>query len=87
VIGFSLANFGDIWTDCARNQLVLQRVEERNILYTITGRMAIWIGHTLHRNCLLRHVSEGKIEGTGSRGRRRKQLLGNVKKKKEYTGI
>ena len=58
VIGFSLANFGDNWTDCVTDELVLQRVEERNILYTIKRRMAIRIGHTLHRNCLLKYVSK-----------------------------
>jgi hypothetical protein len=26
-------------------------------------RMANWIGHILCRNCLLKHVIEGKIEG------------------------
>ena len=31
------------------------------------------------RNCLLKHVIEGKIDGTGRRRRRRKQLLDYVK--------
>jgi hypothetical protein len=34
-----------------------------------------WIGHVLRRNCLLKHVIEGKIEGKGRRGRRCKELL------------
>jgi hypothetical protein len=42
-------------------------------------RKANWIDHTLRRNCLLKHVSEGQIEGsvevTGRRGRRRKKVL------------
>jgi len=42
-------------------------------------RKAKWIVHILRRNCLLKHVIEGKIEGrvevTGRRERRRKQLL------------
>jgi hypothetical protein len=45
--------------------------------------MAYWIGHILSRNCLLKHVIEVKIERrievTGRRGRRRKQLLDNPK--------
>jgi len=49
--------------------------------------MAIWIGHTLHRNYLLKHVIEGKLEGTGRWEIRRKQLLDDVKGKTEYTGI
>jgi hypothetical protein len=38
--------------------------EERNILHTIRRRKANWIGHILHRNCLLKHIIEGKIRGT-----------------------
>jgi len=37
--------------------------EERNILQTIKRRKAKWIGHMLHRNCLLKHLIEGKIKG------------------------
>jgi hypothetical protein len=59
---------------------VLHRVkEERNNLHSIKRRQANWIGHILRRNCLLKHIIEGKIEGRtevkGRRGRRRKQLL------------
>jgi hypothetical protein len=65
------------WTDRVRNEEVLHRVkEERNIVHTIKRRKATWIGHILRRNCLLKHVIEGKlaarIEVTGRRGRKRK---------------
>jgi hypothetical protein len=36
----------------------------------------------LGRNCLLKQVIEGKIEVMGRRGRRRKQLLNEVKEKR-----
>jgi len=36
---------------------------------------AKWIAHLLHKNCLLQHVIEGKIEETRRWGRRRKKLL------------
>jgi len=50
-------------TDHVRND-VLQRVkEERNVLQTIKRRKANWNGHILPRNCLLKNVIEGKIEG------------------------
>jgi len=66
-----------IWTDRVRNGEVLQGVkEERIILQILKRRIANWIGHTLRRNCLLKHVNQGQIEGrinvTGRRGRRRK---------------
>jgi hypothetical protein len=47
-----------------RNEEVLCRVtEERNDLHTVKRRKADWIGHILRRNCLLKHVIEGNIEG------------------------
>jgi hypothetical protein len=72
-----------------RNEEVLHRVkEERNIVHTIKRRKANWIGHILRRNCLLKHGIEGKLEGrieiTGRRGRRRKQLLHDLTEKKRY---
>jgi hypothetical protein len=51
------------WTDHVRNGVLKRVKEERNILQTIKRRMANWIGHILRRNCLLKHVIEGKIEG------------------------
>ena len=67
-----------------RHEGVLRRIkEERNILHTMKGRKAKWIGHILHMNRLLKHIIEGKIKGsievTGRRGRRRKQLLNDLK--------
>jgi hypothetical protein len=54
--------------------------EKKNILHTIKQRKANWIGHILRRNCLLKHVVEGKVEEvTVRRGRRRKQLLDDFK--------
>jgi hypothetical protein len=65
-----------------RNGEVLHRVKEkRNILHTIHRRRANWIGHMLHRNCLLKHVIEVIVEGKKRRGRRRKQLLDELKEK------
>jgi hypothetical protein len=51
-------------TNHVRNKEVLLRVRERkNILHEIRKRKANWIGHILHRNCLLQRVIEGKIRG------------------------
>jgi hypothetical protein len=38
--------------------------EERNILHTIKSRNVNWIGY-MRRNCLLKHITEGKTEGRG----------------------
>jgi hypothetical protein len=52
--------------------------EERNIQRTVIRRKANWIGHILLRNWLLKHVIQVKIQGrievTGRRGRRGKQV-------------
>jgi len=50
------------WTIHVKNEEVLHRVkEERNILHTIKRRRANWIGHILHRSCLLKHSIKGQI--------------------------
>jgi hypothetical protein len=52
-----------IWTGHVRNEEVLLRVKQRNILHEISKWKANWIGHILRRNCLLQRVIEGKIKG------------------------
>ena len=74
-----------IWAYHVKSKEVLQSVkEERNIVYKIKGRTASWIGHILHRICLLKYFVEGKIEGPERRRRRRQQLLNYLKEKKGY---
>jgi hypothetical protein len=50
------------WPDRVRDDVLLT-VEERNILQTIKWRKSNGIGHILHRNCLLKDVTEGKVVG------------------------
>jgi len=54
----------------------------RGILLSIKRRKPSWIFHTLRRNCHLRHVIEGKIEGKtevkGRRERRSEQILDDL---------
>jgi hypothetical protein len=74
------------------NKDVLLRVkEQRNILHEIHNQKANWIGHILHRNCLLQRVIEGKIKGgievTGGQGRRRRKLLGDLKERRGYSHL
>jgi hypothetical protein len=74
------------WTDRVRNEEVLHRVKEkRNIVHTVKRRNANWIGHILRRNCLLKRIIEGKLGGgtevTERQGRRRKQLLDDLRER------
>jgi len=65
---------------------VLHRVkEERNFLQTVKlGRLPGLVTSYVW-NCLLQHVIEGKIEGRiGMTGRRRKQLLDDLKERRGY---
>jgi hypothetical protein len=74
---------GDKFEQSCKNE-VLHRVKQVNTLHTKTLREANWIGHILRGNCLLKHIIEGKTEGrlevTVRRGRRRKQHLDDLKK-------
>jgi len=63
--------------------LFLRVEEQTNILREISKGKANWMGHILHRNCLLQRVIEGKIKRgidvKGRRVRRRRKLLDNLK--------
>jgi hypothetical protein len=77
------------WTERVRKEEVLQRVkEERNTPQKIKRRNANGIGPIFRRNCILKHFIEGKIGGgielTERRGRRRKQLLDDLKEKRGH---
>ena len=70
-----------------RNEEVLLRVNQKgNILQAISRKKANWIGDILRRNCLLKHVIEGKIEGrievTVRSGGRHKQLQDDLTEKR-----
>jgi hypothetical protein len=62
-----------------RNEVLHRVKKERNVLHTITLREVNWIGHILRRNCLLRHITEGRMEArievTGRGEGRCEQLL------------
>jgi hypothetical protein len=64
--------------------VLLRDKEKRSTLQTIKRRKANWIGYTFCTNCLLKHVTEGKIDVTGRRERRRMQLLDNLKETRDY---
>jgi hypothetical protein len=62
--------------------------EERNKVHTVKGRKDNWIGHIWRRNRFLKHVTHGKIAGkievTGIREIRGKQLLDDRKERGGY---
>jgi hypothetical protein len=78
------------WTDCMRSEEVLHTVKkERNIVQTIKSRKADQIGHILCMNCLLKHVTEGKIERRVEVWEDKEQCVGShwiTFRKREGTG-
>jgi hypothetical protein len=58
-----------------KNKVLYGIKEDKHVQYTVKRRKAIWIGHFLLRNCLLKPIIEGKIKGT-ARGRRRRRCKG-----------
>jgi hypothetical protein len=71
------------WTGHVRNEVLLRVKEHKK---EGIKKKANWIDHIFRRNWLLKHVTEGKIEGkiegTERQGRRRKQLLVDLKEKR-----
>ena len=67
--------------------MLLRVKEQRNI----RKRKANWTDHILRRNCLLKQVIEGKIKGemevTRRRGRRRRELLDDLKDSRGYSHL
>jgi hypothetical protein len=50
------------WTDHVRNKVLLRAMKEIKIREN-KKRKANWIGHILHRNCILKDVIERSTEG------------------------
>jgi len=75
------------WTDRVKNGEVLCGVEKKKIPNTIKTTKAKRIGCTFSWNCLQKHFTEGEIERlievTERRGRRRTQLLNNIRETRE----
>ena len=77
------------WTDHARNEDVLLRVnEQKKILHEIRKRKANWLGHILRRNCLPQRVIKGKIKGgIEVTGRRHRKLLDDLMERRRYSHL
>jgi len=50
------------WSYRLKNEVLRRFKEETNILHRLKRKKSNWIGFMLRRNCLLKHVIEGRIE-------------------------
>ena len=58
--------------------------EKRTLLSNILYRKANWINHILRRNCLLHDAVEGQMTEVNGVGRRRTQLLDDLRNRRRY---
>ncbi|KAJ4429839.1 hypothetical protein ANN_22043 [Periplaneta americana] len=67
-------------TDRIRNEAVLERMgEERIMLKLVRKRKRNWLGQWLRRHCVLKDALEGMVNGRRVRGRRRYQMINDIK--------
>jgi len=52
------------WTVREKKEVLLRVKEQRNIVQAMERRNDSCIGHILGRNCLIKHVTGGRIEVT-----------------------
>ena len=71
---------------CEKRRVIKSQGAEEYPTYSKKRKKVDWIGHIWRRNCLLKEVIERKVEErievTGRRGIRRKQLLDDPKEKR-----
>jgi hypothetical protein len=91
--------FSVFWTNVQSKRTTRAEPEDRlwsadhslrnAVLHVISKRKANWIGHILRRNCLLQQVIEEKVKGEieGRRGRRRRELLDDLKERRGYSPL
>jgi hypothetical protein len=65
-----------------KNEKVFNIVKEEKNMYQ-KRRKVNRTGYILRENCRLKHISDGKIEGTGRREERRKQLLDYLRERED----
>ena len=76
------------WDDKVTNEEVLRRVnDDRQILNSIWQRKHRWIGHILRQNGLVHKITEGRMRGKPTRGRRRIQMLHDLANDDGYVAL
>jgi len=72
------------WVDKISNEEVLQRINEtKTMLDTIRKCKHVWLGHVLRYKSLLHDITEGRMKGKATQGRKRMHLPAKCPEKKE----
>ena len=75
------------WSEKVTNEQVLDRIgEKRTLINNILRRKANWIGYILRRNCLLHDAIEGQMTEVKGVGRKRTQLLDDLRDRRTKGG-
>ena len=75
------------WLEKVNNEQVLDhKGDKRTLLNNILRRKANWMGHILRRNCLFHDTIEGQMTEVKGVGRRRTQLLDDLRNRRRYWG-
>ena len=75
------------WSDKVANKVLEHIGEKRTLLNSILRRKANYIGQILRRNCLLHDAIEGQMTEVKGVGRRRTQLLDDLRNRRRYWGL
>jgi len=76
------------WLDKVTNEEVLRRVnEDRQILNSVCQRKHRWIGHVLRHGRLLHEITEGRMKGKPTTGRRRIRMLHDLANDDGYVAL
>ena len=78
-------NGEDKRSEKVNNEEDLERLGEKGtLLNNILRRKAVWIGHILRINCLLHDAIEVQMTKVKGVGRRRTELLDNMRNRRRY---
>ena len=62
----------------------MNKFVKRTLINNILWRKANWLGHILRRNCLLYDAIEGQMTEVKEVGRRRTQLLDDLRNRRRH---
>ena len=67
-----------------REQVLARIGEKSTLLNNVLGRKSNWSGHIMRRNCLLHDATEEEMKEVKGVGKRRTQLLDDLRKRRRY---